>query len=113
MNNEVKTELLRILNKQAQNTQKYVASQIKNINAGVPKALKVNGTALPMAADGSVELPLATATAYGLVKGSSAENGVAINDDGTMEINSLNVNKLVQTEGDDLIFFCGDADREN
>lgn len=113
MNNEVKTELLRILKQNAQNTQKYVTAQIKSIKTDLPLALKVNGTALPVAADGSVELPLATAMSHGLVKGSDAENGVMINADGTMEVGSLNVNRLVQTMGEELVFCCGDADDDN
>ena len=38
-----------------------------------------------------------------------AENGVVVNDDGTMVINKLNVNQLVQTEGDELILNGGNS----
>ena len=38
-----------------------------------------------------------------IVKSSDAENQIKVLNDGTMEINSLNVSKLIQTEGDVLI----------
>ena len=57
----------------------------------------------------NVALPLATAAKSGLVKGSAAENGVAIAEDGSMSVNSINVNKLVQTEGEYLILNGGGA----
>lgn len=37
------------------------------------------------------------------VKSSDGENNVSISEDGTMEVTSLNVNKLVQDENDFLI----------
>lgn len=54
-----------------------------------------------------VTIPAATATKLGLVKGSAAENKVAVAANGEMEVNSLNVNKLTQTAGDTLILNCG------
>ena len=57
----------------------------------------------------NVALPLATASKVGLVKGTVAENGVAVAADGTMSVNSINVNKLVQTEGEWLILNGGSA----
>lgn len=56
-----------------------------------------------------VAIPGATAQLLGLVKGSADENKIAVADDGTMEINSLNVNKLVQTAGDYLVVDGGSA----
>lgn len=55
------------------------------------------------------ELPVATLNALGGVKSSEAENGVAVAADGTMSVNSVNVNKLVQTEGEELILNGGSA----
>lgn len=51
----------------------------------------------------------ATDTLLGLVMGSSAENKVAVAADGTMEVNSLNVNKLVQTDNEYLVLNGGSA----
>lgn len=54
-------------------------------------------------------LPVATLEALGGVKSSEAENGVAVAADGTMSVNSVNVNKLVQTAGDELVLNGGKA----
>jgi hypothetical protein len=54
-------------------------------------------------------LAIATADVLGGVKSSADENKVAVGTDGTMEVNSMNVNKLVQTDGDTLILSGGDA----
>lgn len=55
------------------------------------------------------DIPVATAEALGLVKSSIAENKVSVGADGTMEVNSVNVNKLTQTEGDTLILNGGSS----
>ena len=55
--------------------------------------VKINGTALPIV-EKAVDIPLATAEALGVIKGSTDENKIAVGADGTMEVNSLNVNKL-------------------
>ena len=82
-------------------------------DAGVEKnainAVKVDGVALAIAEDRSVEIPAATLAQLGLVKGSEAENSISINEDHTMTVNSLNVNKLAQDEGDWLILNGGSA----
>ena len=43
----------------------------------------------------------------GVVKGSTLENQMKINTDGTIEVNTINVNKLVQSEGEVLIINGG------
>lgn len=72
------------------------------------ESVKVNGSALPIS-EKAVDIPLATAEVLGLVKGSAEENYINVNIDGTLEVNSLNVNKLVQTSGDTLILNGGNA----
>ena len=74
----------------------------------VIEAIQANGVALPVS-EKAVNLPLATAEAVGLVKSSSAENGVSVAADGLMTVNSVNVSKLTQTAGDLLILDGGDA----
>ena len=59
--------------------------------------------------DKAVDIPLATAEKLGVVKSSAAENKVAVAEDGTMEVNNVNVNKLIQTEGESLILNGGAA----
>lgn len=69
------------------------------------ETVKVAGTALTVT-DKAVDIPAATAEAYGVVK-LSAEVGA--NDAGALEVKSLNVNKLSQTEGEWLILNGGTA----
>lgn len=83
--------------------------KIQESQANVIEAVKVGGTTLAVGADKSVDIPAATKAALGAVKGSEAENGVAVAADGTMSVNSVNVNKLVQTEGDTLVLDGGSA----
>jgi hypothetical protein len=54
-------------------------------------------------------LPAATADRLGMVRSSTLENYVKIHTNGEMEVNTLNVNKLVQTAGDTLILDGGNA----
>lgn len=67
--------------------------------------VKVAGTALTIA-DKAVDIPAATAEAYGVVKLSTE---VGVNDAGALEVKSLNVNKLSQTDGEWLILNGGTA----
>ena len=74
--------------------------------ANVIEKVQVNGTDLPISGK-AVNLPIATAVALGVVRGSADENKVAVDSNGIMEVNSLNVMKLVQTDGDTLIINGG------
>lgn len=76
--------------------------------ANVIEVIKINGVDAPISEKG-VNIPLATAEALGVVKSSASENKVAVASDGTMEVNSLNISKLTQTEGDALILNGGDS----
>lgn len=85
-------------------------SQIESSQANVIEIVKVNGVAVEVSTeDKSVNIPMATAAALGVVKGTDAENGIAVADDGTMSVNSVNVNKLVQTEGDSIVLDGGNS----
>lgn len=82
---------------------------------GLPAALaeKVKGITLgttPLeVSEGIVTIPIATAEAIGVVKSSTAENGVNVNSDGTMTVNNINLSKITQTSGTELILNGGDA----
>ena len=76
--------------------------------ANVIESVSVAGTLLDIV-EKNVEIPVATADAHGVVKSSDAENKIAVAEDGTMEVNSLNVNKLVQDTGEYLIMNGGSA----
>ena len=73
------------------------ATKLNGIEAGAQvndlEVVKIAGTALPIS-DKAVDIPIATAEALGVVMSSAAENKVSVGADGTMEVNSLNVNKL-------------------
>lgn len=64
--------------------------------AGKIDSVKVNGVALEIAEDKSVDIKLATAESAGVVKSSAADNGVAVAEDGTMSVNSLSTDKIIQ-----------------
>lgn len=76
--------------------------------AGKISSIQANGTLIE-AVGGVVNIPLAGNGIVGLVTSSTAENNVVVNADGTMTVNSLNINKLVQTAGDVLVLDGGDA----
>ena len=88
------------------------ATKLNGIEAGAQvndlEVVKIAGTVLPIS-DKAVDIPIATAEALGVVLGSAAENKVSVGADGTMEINSVNVNKLTQTAGDYLILNGGSS----
>ena len=52
---------------------------------------------------------IATADTAGLVKSSAVENGVVVADDGSMSVHSVNLSKIVQTEGDLLVLDGGSS----
>lgn len=76
--------------------------------ANVLNAIKINGTALTIE-DKAVDIPIAAKDVLGVVKGTEAENGIAISEAGEMSINSLNINKVTQTEGETLILDGGSS----
>lgn len=81
-------------------------SDLKNIVNGI------GGTDEPatvMEAIAAAAPEIATTSVAGLVLASTAENAVNVDETGVMTVNSLNVNKLVQTEGDELILNGGNA----
>lgn len=87
-------------------------SKLAGVEAGaqanVIEVIKINSVDVPISEKG-VNIPLATAEALGVVKSSAEENKVAVASDGTMEVNSLNISKLTQTEGDALVLNGGDS----
>lgn len=72
------------------------------------KSITVGTTPLQVS-NGAVTIPIATAEALGVVKSTTSENGVSITDDGTMIVNNINIEKITQTPGTELILNGGDA----
>ena len=87
---------------------------VEKINAAQPNVLeivKVNGTALQVADDKSVDIiiPVATADVAGTVKSSADANKVSVAADGTMEVNTISISKIVQADDEVLILNGGAA----
>ena len=74
----------------------------------VIEKIQVNGTEIAIS-EKTINIPLATAARAGLIKSSDAENAISVSDTGMATVNSLNVNKLIQTAGDELILNGGKA----
>ena len=76
--------------------------------ANVIEKIQVNGTEIAIS-EKTVNIPLATAARAGLIVSSNAENAISVSDTGIATVNTINVNKLVQTAGDELILNGGNA----
>ena len=55
---------------------------------------------------------IATDEVCGIVKSSTDENKVSVSSEGIMSVNSLNINKLVQDDGDEIVLSCGSSSGE-
>lgn len=64
---------------------------------------KVQNAVTQAVEDGTLEVPIGDTEKAGAVKSSNQENKVGISGDGTMEVVSLNVDKLVQDEATYLV----------
>lgn len=64
---------------------------------------KVQNAVTQAVEDGTLEVPIGDSEKAGAVKSSDQENKVGISGDGTMEVVSLNVDKLVQDENTYLV----------
>lgn len=74
----------------------------------VLEAITLNGVALDIT-NKIANIPMASSSILGVVLGSSDENKVTVETDGTMTVNSLNVDRLVQSEDSYLILNGGNA----
>lgn len=77
-----------------------------NPETPVIESLKINGELLKKNEDGSIELPLASASGYGLVK---PDNDTLSADNGVLSISKLSVDKLYVKEDSELILDGGHA----
>lgn len=86
--------------------------KLNGIEAGaevnVIEVVSLNSVPLDVSAK-TVNIPIATVGALGVVQSSTAENGVTVTSNGSMEVNNINVMKLVQTEGDALVLNGGSS----
>lgn len=79
----------------------------ENAQVNVIEKIKVAGEEISPDAEKAVNIPLATAARAGLIISSDAENAISVSEAGVATVNTLNVNKLVQTAGDELILDGG------
>lgn len=77
-----------------------------NPETPVIEGLRINGELLKKNEDGSIELPLASASGYGLVK---PDNDTLSADNGILSISKLSVDKLYVKEDSELILDGGHA----
>ncbi len=86
--------------------------KLNGIEAGaevnVIEVVSINSVPLDVS-DKAVNIPIATVGALGVVQSTAAENGVTVTSNGSMEVNNINVMKLVQTAGDALILNGGSS----
>jgi hypothetical protein len=80
----------------------------ENAQVNVLEEIHINGTKLEIT-DKAVNIPVASGMMLGVVKSSSAENGVTVNADGTMTVNAISASKLVQDEDEVLVLDGGAA----
>lgn len=78
-------------------------------------SISINGEALKIDENKNIDLPIASNTALGLIlgKGSLEENKIKIEEDGTLSVYSLNVNRLVQDKDSYLVLNGGNASLTN
>lgn len=98
-------EIARSLEKDASHDE--ALKTLSDAQVDMIKGIQINGT-LITAINNIVNIPIG-GESLGVVKTSSVENGISIADDGSMSVNNINVNKLVQTEGTFLILDGGSA----
>lgn len=79
----------------------------ENAQVNVIEKIKVAGEEISPDTEKAVNIPLATAARAGLIISSDAENAISVSDTGVATVNTLNVNKLVQTAGDELVLDGG------
>ena len=79
--------------------------------ANVIEVFKINDVPVQVS-EKAVNIPVATAAALGLVKSNDVENGVVVAEDGAMTVKSLNINALVQTEGERLVLDGGTSENQ-
>ena len=86
--------------------------KLNGIEAGaevnVIESISLNSVPLEISGK-AVNIPIATVGALGVVQSTAADNGVTVTSNGSMEVNNINVMKLVQTAGDALILNGGSS----
>ena len=90
----------------------YIKEEVDNLHisdyANIIENITVASKPLPIIKK-SINIPLATAEQAGVVQGSTTENKISVGADGTMEINNLTVDKLVQPDSCQIVLNGGNS----
>lgn len=97
------SEVARKFNDNFQKVQEKFAEIDQSLTEERVTSLTIGGLSQPIDENGNVEVPIAGLLQLGVIKSSEAENKIKVDTDGTAEVVSLNVNKLVQTEGEYMV----------
>lgn len=93
-------------------TLKEIYDYITNLDIQNPES-KINGISIEgnllEIVDKIIEIPLANYIQAGVVKSSDSVNKIQVDEDGTMEVNSVGISKLVQEDDVTLVFDSGDS----
>lgn len=97
------SEVARKFNDNFQKVQEKFVEIDQSLTKERVTSLTIGGLSQPIDENGNVEVPIAGLLQLGVIKSSEAENKIKVDTDGTAEVVSLNVNKLVQTEGEYMV----------
>lgn len=97
------SEVARKFNDNFQKVQEKFSEIDQSLNKEKITGLIIGGLSQPIDENGNVEVPIAGLQNLGVIKSSDGENKIKVDTDGTAEVVSLNINKLVQTDGDYLV----------
>lgn len=100
--------------KASENLAGVVTSEIlEKIEAGAESItnITINGETI-ISDDRTIDIPVASENP-GVVTSSDEENKISVAEDGTMEVNSVNINKIIQSVGDFLVLDGGSADNSS
>lgn len=73
---------------------------IEQIQAGGQNIAVINKT---------VNIPIATNVLYGVVKSSTGSNMINVLETGEMKVSTIDINTVVQNQGENLILQCGSS----
>ncbi len=77
--------------------------------SGNINTISIAGVELQIDSRKNVDIPIATDTTYGVIKGSNLENGIKINSSGQLELNQISLDKVNQSKESALIIDCGNS----
>lgn len=110
LNGDVTTaELLNQFNSYTEITDQRIEKlEQAKANSNVIESVQINGIDLPVDENKAVNIPIG-GESLGVVKSSTEDNQVSIDAEGNMEVNSIHLEKIVQSPNTRLILYGGSA----